>query len=153
MWEELYGSYYTELIAYSTAMSRSKELAEDLVQETFVRAMMNSEIVEDLSPNKRRAWLYRTLKNLFFDHYRRAVLESQYTQILTPQPPVEQELQKIEDALVLQSISPEDRTLFHLRYMEGYTAVEISEMLNIPAGTVRSRLSRCRKYLKKSYEI
>ena len=40
------------------------------------------------------------------------------------------------------------RTIFLLRYYEGYTAKEIAELLHLPAGTVRSRLSRCRKYLK-----
>lgn len=153
MWEELYEAHFAELISYASAMSGSKELAEDLVQDTFVRAMMNSEILEDLSPSKQRAWLYRTLKNLFFDRYRRAALEAQYTQSLAPENPAEQGLQAIENALILQSISPEDRTLFQLRYVDGYTAAEISEMLNIPSGTVRSRLSRCRKYLKKNYEI
>lgn len=38
MWEELYEDHYKELVAYGTRMSGSKELAEDLVQETFVKA-------------------------------------------------------------------------------------------------------------------
>ncbi len=153
LWEELYEAHYSELIAFGTTMSGNKALAEDLVQETFVRALINADTVEDLSPGKQRAWLYRTFKNLFFDRYRRSALENQYMQNLQPENPAEQGLQEIENALILQSISPEDRTLFQLRYLDGYTAAEISEMLNIPAGTVRSRLSRCRKYLKETYEI
>lgn len=153
MWEELYESYYKELTAYGIRMSGNKELTEDLVQETFVRALMNTEIMEDLSPNKRRAWLYRTFKNLLFDRYRRTVLENEYLQNLKPEPTANCGMQEIENAMLLQSISPEDRTLFQLRYFEGYTSGEISEMMNLPPGTVRSRLSRSRKYLKKILEL
>jgi RNA polymerase sigma-70 factor (ECF subfamily) len=39
--------------------------------------------------------------------------------------------------------------LFHLRYEEGYNASELSEMLGLPPGTIRARLSRCRMILKK----
>lgn len=153
MWEELYEAHFSELMAYGTAMTGSRELTEDLVQETFVRGLMNEELLEDLSSGKRRAWLYRTFKNLFFDRYRRMALENQYIQGLQPDSPAEEGLQEVENALLLQSISPEDRTLFQLRYFEGYTAQEIGKMLNIPPGTVRSRLSRCRKYLKEHMEI
>lgn len=153
MWEELYEAHFSELIAFGTTMSGSRELAEDLVQETFVRGLMNEELLEDLSFSKRRAWLYRTLKNLFFDRYRRAALENQYVQGLQPDNPAEEGLQEVENALILQSITPEDRTLFQLRYFEGYTAQEIGKMLDIPPGTIRSRLSRCRKYLKEHMEI
>ena len=38
--------------------------------------------------------------------------------------------------------------MFQLRYFDGYTAEEIARMMNLPSGTVRSRLSRCRKFLK-----
>lgn len=116
MWEELYEAHSSELMAYGTAMSGSKELAEDLLQETFVRAMMNSEIVEDLSPSKQRAWLYRTFKNLFFDSYRRAALENQYAQSLQPENPAEQGLQEIENALILQTQDQnKNRCLYMIR--------------------------------------
>lgn len=97
---------------------------------------------------KRRAWLYRTFKNLFFDWYRRSVLENEYVRSCQLQPLESSGTQEVECELLLQSISPQDRTLFQLRYCDGYTAKEISEMLGLPAGTVRSRLSRCRKQLK-----
>ena len=152
MWEELYKDHYTELIGYGTRMSGSKELAEDLVQETFVRALMNAEVVEDLSPGKRRAWLFRTFKNLFFDRYRRAVLESEYAQNWQAECLEDQGLQIIENAMFLQSLKPEDRAIFQLRYFDDYSAEEISQMMNLPPGTVRSKLSRCRKYLKQNLE-
>jgi len=152
LWEELYEAHHKELISYGTHMNIGKELTEDLVQETFVKAMMNTDTLEDLSPAKRRAWLFRTFKNLFFDRYRRAVLECEYSQNLQPEYLEDPGIQEIENAMVLQSISPQDRSLFQLRYFDGYTAEEISQMMNLPPGTVRSRLSRCRKILKQNLE-
>ena len=57
-------------------------------------------------------------------------------------------MQMIENAILLQSLKPEDRTVFQLRHFEGYSAEEIAEMMNLPPGTIRSKLSRSRKYLK-----
>ena len=152
MWEELYEDHYKELVAYGTRISASKELAEDLTQETFVKALMNADTVMDLSPCKQRAWLYRTFKNLFFDRCRRAVLETEYTQNLQVEYAEDRGMQEVENAMVLQSISPQDRAMFQLRYFDGYSAEEIAQMMNLPPGTVRSKLSRCRKYLKQNLE-
>ena len=152
MWEELYEDHYKELVAYGTRISGNKELAEDLTQETFVKALMNGDTVMDLSPSKQRAWLYRTFKNLFFDRCRRAVLETEYTQNLQVEYAEDRGMQEVENAMVLQSISPQDRAMFQLRYFDGYSAEEIAQMMNLPPGTVRSKLSRCRKYLKQNLE-
>ena len=152
MWEELYEDHYKELVAYGARISGNKELAEDLVQETFVRALMNTETVADLSPSKQRAWLFRTFKNLFFDRYRRAVLEREYEQNWQPEYIDDPGMQTIENAMLLQSLKPEDRAIFQLRYFDDYSAEEISQMMNLPPGTVRSKLSRCRKYLKQNLE-
>ncbi len=153
MWDDLYEAHYRELVAYGIHMSGSKELSEDLAQETFVRAMIHSSIMEDLTKSKQRAWLYRTFKNLFYDRCRHSVLENEYVQNLAPENMVEQGIEEVENALLLQSISPEDRQMFSLRYEEGYTAREISEMLGIPPGTVRSRLSRCRQKLRETIDL
>ena len=152
MWEALYETYQKELLAYGTRMSGSETLAEDLVQETFIKALTHADTVIDLSPNQQRAWLYRTFKNLFFDRCRRAVLEQETLHSIQPQMTASFDFQGAETAMLLQSVAPQDRLLFQPRYMDGYTAQELSQMLNIPAGTIRSRLSRCRAYLKEQLQ-
>ena len=152
MWEELYEDHYKELVSYGIHMSGNKELAEDIVQETFVKALINTETVEDLSPSKQRAWLFRTFKNLFFDRYRRAVLEREYAQNWKPECIEDPGMQEVENAMLLQSINPQDRAIFQLRYFDGYSAEEIAQMMNLQPGTIRSKLSRCRKYLKQNLE-
>lgn len=153
MWEELYEKHYKELVAYGTRISGNKELTEDLVQETFVKALMNTDTVADLSPGKQRAWLYRTFKNLFFDRCRRVILENEYERRWQAEYLEDEGIQKIENAILLQSLKPQDRAIFQLRYFDGFSAKEISRMMNLPPGTIRSRLSRCRKYLKENIEL
>lgn len=149
MWEELYRQHYPELLRYCMGACGDRVLAEDLAQDTFLRALQNADAFEDLGPSQRRAWLFRTMKNLLCDRYRRSVLELQYIQSSPPEwARPDPGIQRAENELVLRCLPTEDRALFNLRYMEGYNASEISEMLDMPAGTVRAKLSRCRKILK-----
>ena len=145
--DRVVGLFLRPLYWYVRRLVVVHEDAEDVVQESFVRAW---DALEDFRGDgaELRAWLYRTFKNLFFDYYRRSVLEAEYVQGLRSEAVESSGIQNVETGLLLQTISPQDRTIFLLRYYEGYTAKEIAELLHLPAGTVRSRLSRCRKYLK-----
>ena len=149
MWEELYEKHYPELLKYAAAACKSQTEAEDLTQEVFLKALQNAAVFQDLGPSQRRAWLYRTLKNTICDRWRRAKQEENYLESVEPEAAyLEPGIQTVENALLLQSLSGEDRALFHLRYEEGYNATELSQMLGIPAGTIRARLSRMRTLLK-----
>ena len=76
MAEELYTDFYDQLLGWCTARVRSPAAAEDLVQETFLRAMDHLEDLEPLNRAQRRAWLYRTAKNLAVDRVRRQARET-----------------------------------------------------------------------------
>lgn len=153
MWEELYEKHYPELLRYAAAACKNRAEAEDIAQEVFLKALQSADVFEDLGPSQRRAWLFRSLKNLMCDRYRRAQLEKAYLQTQEPDAAfLEPGIQEVENRLVLAQLSSQDRTLFHLRYEEGYNASELSEMLHIPAGTIRARLSRMRTILKNIIE-
>lgn len=153
MWDEIYEKYYPELLRWCMRACQNRQLSEDLVQETFLKALQNADTFEDLGPSQKRAWLYRTVKNLLYDRYRRAVLEAEHLQQMDEAAVyLDPRMQQTENELVLQMLMPEDRMLFTLRYMEGYNASELSEMLGMPAGTIRAKLSRCRKLLKNRME-
>lgn len=148
MWEELYEKHYPELLRYAAAACKNQTEAEDVAQEVFLKALQNADTFEDLGPSQKRAWLFRSLKNLMCDHYRRAQLENAYQTREADAAYFEPGIQETENRLLLARLSPEDRTLFHLRYEEGYNASELSEMFHTPAGTIRARLSRMRTLLK-----
>lgn len=153
MWDELFEKHYSELFRYAAAACKNRTEAEDVTQEVFLKALQNADTVEDLGPNQRRAWLFRTLKNLLCDRYRRAQLENTYLETLGADSVCfDPGIEEIENRILLAKLSPEDRTLFHLRYEEGYNASELSEMFHIPAGTIRAKLSRMRKLLKNMLE-
>lgn len=149
MWEDIYEEIYPQLLKYAVSACQDRALAEDIAQEAFVRALQCPETLEDLGPGQRRAWLFRTMKNLLCDKYRRVAVESRFAQQITEDAvSSEPGFEAIENALVLARLSDEERMLFQLRYMEDYNAAEISEMLGMPSGTIRAKLSRCRKRLK-----
>lgn len=153
MWEDLYEQYQKELLRYAARMCCDEESARDLVQETFVSALQNGELFEDLGSTQRRARLYKTMKNLFFDRCRRARTENAYIEAHPPETAYwEPGIQEAENRLLLAMLPPEDQTLFHLRYEENYSASELAEKFHMPPGTIRSRLSRCRAILKKSLQ-
>ncbi len=150
MWDDIYQKLYPELVRYAAKACADAALAEDIAQEVFLKALQNADVFLDLSANQQRAWLYRALKNYMIDCIRRAKLESQYRQsVPEAEAYSESAVQEVESRLLLATLSNQDRALFHLRYQEGYTAAELSQMFDIPPGTIRARLCRCRTLLKK----
>lgn len=149
MWDEIYQKYYSELLHYAAAACKNQTEAEDVAQEVFLKALQNADVFEDLGPSQKRAWLYRALKNLMCDRYRKTLLENAYLEVFEEDAAYfDPGIQRMENELLLSRLSSEDRALFHLRYMEGYNASELAEMFDMPTGTIRARLSRCRKLLK-----
>lgn len=153
MWEELYSRHYPELLRYAAAACKNQTEAEDVAQEVFLKALQNADIFQDLGPSQRRAWLFRSLKNLMCDRYRRAQLETAFLENREGEGVYwDPGIQETENRLLLAQLSQEDRMLFHLRYEEGYNASELAELFHMPAGTIRARLSRCRTILKTMLE-
>lgn len=151
MWDEVYNHYQTELLRYAARMCGDNELAQDLVQETFLKALQSGETFEDLGESQRRAWLYKTMKRQFYDRCRRAQTEKAYLETLCEETAYwEPGIQEAENIMLLSLLSAQDRALFHLRYVEKYNASELAAMFHVPPGTIRARLSRCRALLKKS---
>lgn len=152
MIDELYDSLYKELTGWCTSMTGSRSLAEDLVQEAFLRALINAALLEELDAGKRRAWMYRTVKNLYIDRKRREAFETMVEQM--PEKGFEEaEYAWVDDTELLKVLTPEERLLFTLRYLEGYNSAELGKLFGLPPGTIRSRLSSARSRLRKSLSL
>ncbi|NLM11938.1 MAG: sigma-70 family RNA polymerase sigma factor [Clostridiaceae bacterium] len=143
----LYSKYYGEILGFCISLSRNQAFAEDIVQETYLRALANAHILNDLPEEKCRAWLYRTAKNIFIDHVRRmskkcrpvneSVSEDGYSSVIVH--------------MMCRHLPESERTLFILRYLKGYNSTELGDMFGIPPSTVRARLSSARSKLRKFY--
>lgn len=148
MIEDLYKQFHQELISWCRKKTQSAALSDDLVQETYVRALKSIDLLKTLAPRQQRAWLYRTLQNLYIDHIRQGTFEA-----CIDVPPETQEedtaYSEIDCLEMLNLLPDEEKVLFILRYLEGYHSTEIARMFDLPPGTVRSRLSSARKRLRK----
>ena len=154
MIQDLYERHFEELRRYCLQLSRSGDVAFDLVQETFLKALEREELLLSLSPEQQRAWLYKAARNLFLDGVRRsALLQRKQNLLLDEEEQMESGFSRTETELLLLRLPAEDRTLFRLRYLEGYSAVELAEMFNMPPATVRTRLLRARLSLKKEMSL
>lgn len=72
---ELYHLYYEEMVHWAVSMTKNLSSAEDLVQETFLRAMKNEQLFKGMEFYQCRSWLYRTARNLYVDWVRHATHE------------------------------------------------------------------------------
>lgn len=125
--------------------------AEDLVQDTVLRAI-EKELLFKKGTNI-FSWLAKIQYNLFVSQYRRASkFESgcdldDVIHLKTVEPKQESyiELKEIDDAI--KSLSPEFQDVIFLVCVQNYKYQEVATILNIPVGTVRSRLHRAREEL------
>lgn len=145
----LYEEYDSRLHRYAMGLTRDPDRANDLVQETFIRAMAHLELLRQLNPYQRRAWLYRVLKNRFIDRQRAHQREQALLERLAQMIEIENSL-FIDARLygLFDRVPERHRDLLTKRYVLGMTSKEIGDELGVPAATVRSRLRLAIKWLR-----
>jgi RNA polymerase sigma-70 factor (ECF subfamily) len=133
------------LLRFARRLASDSSAAEDLVQETMMRAWRGFDQFH--GGTNARAWLFRILLNTFYGLGRKGHLT------LVPLGEIDRAgfngnhtAFEISDALA--KLPVEQRTVLMLGAVEGFTCREVAEMLNIPMGTVMSRLSRARQALR-----
>lgn len=146
--EDLYGQFYKEMVTYCTAMTKSKSSAEDLVQETYIRAFTHWADLEDLSRGQCRAWLYKTARNLFIDQVRKQSRETPTEEEQLALASFEEDLSQAAVAQLIAQLPETERALFSLRYFEGYNSKELGELFALPPATIRSRLASAKRRLR-----
>ncbi|MGM0608237.1 MAG: RNA polymerase sigma factor [Candidatus Muiribacteriota bacterium] len=144
--EEIYIEYEEMLKRFALSLSRDENIAEDLLQETFMRALKNIELLNTLADYKIKSWLFTVLKNCFYDMKRKNKKES-FAHDFDFSINVDFDSKiNIENIL---SILPENiKKLFEYKYVFGMNSKEIAKKEKIPPGTVRYRLHQGVKILK-----
>ena len=145
---ELYGTFYKEMLSYCTALTRRRSAAEDLVQETYLRAITHWADFQDLSRSQSRAWLYKTARNLVIDQSRKQSHETPVEEEQLALAAFEEDLSQAAVAQLIGRLPEGERTLFTMRYFEGYNARELGEIFHLPSATVRSRLASAKNRLR-----
>ncbi len=154
----LFGS----LTNFARWLTRSREEAEDLVQETYARALRG---FSGYTPGTSiRAWMFRILKNAFLSS--RTSAHARATVPLGEEdPPDEAEgCEATPETLLLardrrervraaiEALHPAHREVVLLRDVEGFSYQEIADALSIPVGTVMSRLARARQVIRRAVQ-
>lgn len=154
--KELYNKYYRELYLYVYALSSSREIAEDLVQETFLKAILS---LSDSHTNM-RAWLYMVARNLYINFAKKEKSKVDIDQIKeTPsqEPPLIEHIISNETRRLcfeaLQSLGGIKREVLILQYFGGLSQKEIAAVLHLTPENVRVLSFRGKKELKKYMEV
>jgi RNA polymerase sigma-70 factor (ECF subfamily) len=146
---DLYDEYEARLHRYAVNLARDHDRADDLVQETLIRAMGNLTLLRQLNRYQRQAWMYRVLKNLFIDQERSRQRQAVMVERLTRRAELDSAPAAAMLAREVMELVPERyREVLYKRYILGQTSEEMGRELGIPAATIRSRLYLARKWLR-----
>ena len=148
--EMLYTRYANDVLRVSYFYLGDRQQAEDVTQDVFVRLLTHA---PELEPGTEKAWLLKVALNRCRDLWRaawvkRVVLGSPAME-LTPAPDqMEDRLERQELMAAIRRLPTDFRDVILLHYYQGYGIAEIAKMLDVPEGTISSRLSRGRKKLE-----
>ena len=159
--DELYRKHEKKLRHIAFSITKDRHLAEDVVQETFIKAYKKMETIEDA--DKIGAWLAAIAGRTAIDYLRaekrRKWLPSDQSlmeQIFSDQdinPSIEKEVEimlfKEDIQHLLYKLTNEYQEVLVLRVQYGLKEDEIASQLNLKSGTVKTRLHRARKQLRK----
>jgi RNA polymerase sigma-70 factor (ECF subfamily) len=144
--QRLYNANATSIHSYLLAVSSRRDVADDLLQETFCRLLLHPEIAARLDPLELRRYLFRIATNLLRDRYR----SGDTTPFADPpEPSAHPSLDNSLDIhAMLQTLKPRERELLWLAYVEGMDHAEISSATGLNRLSVRTLLFRARNKAK-----
>src|ERR1041384_3201339 len=138
---------------YARALARDVAAADDLVQDCLARALSKLHLWQE--GTDLRAWLFTILHNQYVNQVRRAVREGaavglSETEATRPRAPHQGKSLALRDLeRAIAKLPEEQRAVILLVGLEGMRYEEVAEVLGVPVGTVRSRLSRGRDALRR----
>ena len=142
---------------YARALTRSADRADDLVQEVLIRAIAKAHLWQ--TGTDIRAWLFTIMHNQYVNMVRRVMREEATIDIeqmsrsfvATTDPTASCQLRELERALAC--LPDEQREVILLVGLEGMSYEAAAQVLSVPVGTVRSRLSRGREALRRMLDM
>jgi RNA polymerase sigma-70 factor (ECF subfamily) len=153
--ERLFTTYHATLVRYLTRRLGDRDWAEEVAQETFVRALRQDHIVNE------RSWLFAVATNLVRDDARKEARRRRHLELLAeeqrdaqveaPDVSMERALDAADARRALDALAERDRQALLLKE-EGLDYADIAEVLGVAVGSVGTTLSRARRRLAESYE-
>jgi RNA polymerase sigma-70 factor (ECF subfamily) len=153
---ELLERQIPKLRRYARALTHSSDRADDLVQDTLIRAIAKAHLWE--AGTDLRAWLFAIMHNQHVNTVRRAsrqetidIEEMSSSLIAASDPTASRQLRELERAIAC--LPAEQREVILLVGLEEMSYQEAAQVLGVPVGTVRSRLSRGRDALRRLMDL
>ena len=148
--EELYERYATDVLRVCYFYLGDRQKAEDVCQDVFVRLITTSPTLQE---GREKAWLLKVALNRCRDLWRgawlkRVVLGSPAFELVPAPDEIDSLAEKQEIMQAINQLPATFKEVILLHYYQGYGISEIAEMMELPEGTISSRLSRGRKKLE-----
>ena len=149
----LFENYSSALLGHLIQMLKSKEDAEEALQESFIKIWKN---LEAYDPSKGRVftWMLRIVRNTGIDYVRKNKnLRARQSKTELENVSLKGSEIKLEDAglmAIIERLDDNQKFLVHKLIFEGYTQQEISDEFDIPLGTVKSRFRAAMKKLREN---
>jgi RNA polymerase sigma-70 factor, ECF subfamily len=144
----IYERHAASLLRYAIGFVRRREIAEELASEALLTLYRN---LDDVDPEHRVPWLFRVLKNLAVDYWRRNTIEHRHFESLSTTEAVACLPPELESVLLDRTIlKPEHRACLTLRYVHGMQRKEIAEHTGMTENQVKSCLQYGLELLRKS---
>lgn len=150
----LYEAYADDVLRVSYFYLNDRGRAEDVMQEVFSRLFTKQPTLEE---GREKAWLLKVALNLCRDHWRsawvkRVLVGPKLLEIIPGEDDIEQVTDKEALMQAVHALTPKLREVIILNYYQGYSTEDMMRLLDLPQGTISSRLSRARLKLKEILE-
>jgi RNA polymerase sigma-70 factor (ECF subfamily) len=140
--QALQDEHARSLLAYAVGLTRDRARAEDVVQETWLRAWRNQSVL-DRTGGPARGWLFTVARHIVIDQWRSASRRNEVMADHVPERGMEDTAQQIVDRQLvraaLNTLSIEHRQTLFETYFRGASVAEAASTLGVPPGTVKSR--------------
>lgn len=150
--EDLVDAHYQPLYRFAMSLAKNPDRAADLVQQTFCIWASKGHQLKDRS--KAKTWLFTTLYREHLGHARRSTkfketeLEESEPQLPAHEPDADRKLDANRAVALLGELDETFRAPLTLFYLQQHSYKEIAAVLDIPMGTVMSRISRAKDQLR-----
>ena len=141
--QALHDRHAAELWRFALRLTRDAQVAEDVVQESLLRAWRDPQLATRTEP-QHRAWLFTVVRNLVVDRWRSAASRHELAGVEPPEVVEPDHAVEVLDRWLitdgLAQVSNDHRRVITAAYYEGRSVAEIAADLQVPEGTVKSRL-------------
>ncbi len=138
--------YDEQIKSFARSIAKDRDLADDMVQDTYLKIINNQLLLVRLKPSQIRSWLFQVIKNLLIDKKRERELVA-FVEVYEPVVDPQFEKKWLIETMI-SHLNDEEQLLIRQKYWLGRNSSEIAREFDMPKSTVRWKLSEAIKKLR-----